>query len=48
MKLWKYNPVTGYWVYVRDCDKQTAAQWLAIFQFDEPKAQFKLSARKPR
>lgn len=48
MKLWKLNKTTGYWQYVRDCDKQTAAQWLAIFQKDEPTEQFKISARKPK
>jgi len=48
MKLWKLNRITGYWQYVRDCEPATAAQWLAIFQQDEPDEQFKLSTRKPK
>ena len=48
MKLWRYNPVTGYWVLVRIVSDETAAAWLATFQADEPTVQFKLSRTKPR
>ena len=48
MKLWRYNPVTGYWILVRIVSDETAAAWLATFQADEPTVQFKLSRTKPR
>ena len=48
MNLWHYNTTTGYWVLQRACDPAEAEQWLAIFQKDEPRAQFKLAKRKPK
>ena len=47
MKLWKYNPVTGYWIIAREVQSNTAKQWLAVFQKDEPHAHFKLSKNRP-
>jgi len=40
--LYRYNPITGYWVYVRSCEETTAEEWLRIFQADEPQAKFEL------
>jgi len=48
MKLWRYNKITGYWILMRDCASNNAAQWLEVFQADEPKEYFKLSNKKPR
>jgi hypothetical protein len=45
--LWRYDPITGYWRYVRSCASETALDWLAIFQRDEPNAVFKLSTNRP-
>jgi hypothetical protein len=47
MKLWKYNPITGYWFYVRDVTEENGLTWLGIFQRDEPTAKYKLAKRKP-
>jgi hypothetical protein len=47
MNLWKYNPITGIWKLVRDVTEETAQQWLAIFQADEPTGKFVVSKRKP-
>lgn len=47
-RLWKYNKVTGYWVFVRSCLKETAAEWLAIHQNDDTGATYKLSKGKPK
>lgn len=48
MYLWKYNTTTGIWRAVRDVTPETADQWLAIWQRDEPNAYFKISKNKPR
>ena len=45
--LWKRDKVTGTWDYVRDVTPETAAQWLAIFQKDEPNETFKVAAKRP-
>lgn len=45
--LWRYNPVTGFWVMVRDSLIENADRWLEIFQGDEPDAHFKLSKTRP-
>ena len=47
LTLWKKNPITGYWRAERQVSRETAQQWLAIFQSDEPNALFVVSARKP-
>lgn len=47
-KLWSYNKITGYWVMERECSTDTAHEWLAIFQNDEPAKKFKISKNKPR
>lgn len=46
-KLWRWNPITGYWKYERTCKRDTAADWLKIFSDDEPNAVFAVSARDP-
>lgn len=46
-KLWRYNPVTGYWTLQRICETATAQAWLDVYQADEPGASFKLSNRRP-
>lgn len=48
MQLWQYNKATGYWVHVRAVTRETAAQWLAVFQQDAPGEVFKIAASKPR
>jgi hypothetical protein len=48
VKLWRKGPITGLWEYQRTCSKDEAAQWLAIFQRDEPGVTFKLSKVKPK
>jgi hypothetical protein len=47
IKLWKYNRITGYWVYQRECNPDTADQWLVIFQKAEPEESFILRKNKP-
>lgn len=47
IKLWKYNQYTGLWDYVRTCDKETAEQWLMIFQNDDLKSAYTLSKNRP-
>jgi hypothetical protein len=44
--LYRYNPITGYWTYVRSCEETTAEEWLRIFQADEPQAKFELRKAK--
>lgn len=48
MNLWRFNPITGCWRMERACLPDTAHQWLALFQKDEPKAHFALSRFAPR
>lgn len=48
MKLWRYNPITGYWRMERVCGPDTAQQWLIQFSKDEPDARFALSRFAPR
>ena len=47
MKLWKYNAITGYWVYERDVNEDTAKQWLVVFKKAEPDCLFRLARNKP-
>lgn len=47
-KLWKLNPITGFWCFVRECSEDTAQQWLDVFINDEPEGVFKLSKNKPK
>ena len=46
--LWKYNKVTGYWDYCRDCEKSTAQEWLKVWQEDEPEVIFKIAKNRPK
>jgi hypothetical protein len=48
MKLWKYNKITGYWMYIRDVSEYNKSTWLYIYQKDEPNEKFKISKNKPR
>jgi hypothetical protein len=48
MSIWEYNPITGYWKYVRSVTDKTADEWLKIFQSDEPGKKFRVSKRKPK
>ena len=48
MNLWRYNPITGCWRMERMCSPDTAQQWLALFQKDEPNVHFALSRFAPR
>jgi hypothetical protein len=47
-KLWRYDPVTGYWKYVRDFYRERAKDWLRIFTGDEPGVHFKVSDNRPK
>ena len=46
-KLWRYNPITGYWSLTRICDAQTAQDWLRVFQADDALGVYRLADRKP-
>ena len=46
--LWKYDKVSGLWVHCRVCGTETAKEWLALSQKDEPGEKFKISKSKPR
>ena len=48
MKLWRYNPITGYWVFVRECADENAEAWLVAFMRDEPDELFRLAKRRPK
>lgn len=51
MKLWslRWTPARGrHWQLERECSQETAADWLAIFQTDEPETEFRLSLKAPR
>lgn len=45
-KLWRWKATIG-WARVRDCDDDTADEWLRRFSHAEPGVLFKISARKP-
>lgn len=54
-KIWKRDewralgkPVKVVWKYVRTVPVEEAAQWLAIFQKDEPHETFIIAPTKPR
>lgn len=46
--LWEYNAVTGYWRHGRECEPDTAARWLEIWQRDRPAGHVVLAKRRPR
>lgn len=46
--LWKYNPITGFWVSQRTVTDDTKDQWMEIYKKDDPKASFVVSSRKPK
>lgn len=46
-KLWRFNPITGYWSLTRICDVSTASDWLRVFQSDDALGIYRLSSRKP-
>lgn len=46
--LWGYYEDRGTWVLERSCSPETAAQWLAVFQKQQPGIHFEISARKPK
>lgn len=45
--LWKYNKTTGYWKHQRTVSHDTKADWLKVFQKDEPNEHFHVSKHKP-
>lgn len=47
-KIWRFNRITGSWVFVRDCSPDNTQAWLEIFKGDEPDERFVVSARRPR
>jgi len=47
-KIWRLNPITGYWEYQRSCMMGGAELWLKIYQEDEPDIKFKIGVNKPR
>lgn len=51
LKLWakRFDSAYGWrWHLCRVVDDSNSAQWLAVFQKDEPHTQFAISAVKPR
>lgn len=49
--LWAYRWTTarGYqWKAERTCSGENAADWLALYQRDEPEVHFRLAVNKPR
>lgn len=46
-QLWKYNPITGYWVHQRECGAGLEMEWLRVFYRSEPNAVFRCTRRKP-
>jgi hypothetical protein len=49
--LWAKRHSVAYgwrWTHERQCSPDTAQEWLAVFQRDEPNISFALSDRKPR
>lgn len=51
MKLYSYRWTTAkgwQWKLERDCDKDTADQWLEYFIKSEPEVEFRLSETKPK
>ena len=46
-KLWRYNPITGYWTLARVCDAQTATEWLRVYQLDDALGVYRIANRKP-
>lgn len=49
--LWRLQWSFGHglrWTPERQCEADSAAAWLAIFQRDEPAVTFRLSAKRPR
>lgn len=47
ISLWKYHRIIGDWKYVRDCQSDTADEWLRLFKRDEPGEHFKLGKNRP-
>ena len=47
-RLWRYNPVTGYWRSERECTPGTEEQWLLEFRKAEPDAMFKIARHMPK
>lgn len=45
--IYRYNAVTGYWVYERIVSHATAEAWLTIFRADEPNAIFVVASKRP-
>jgi uncharacterized protein YlaI len=45
--LWRYNRITGLWIYGRTVTEENAKSWLAIWEQDEPEERFVISYHKP-
>lgn len=51
MRLWskRWSTARGWhWVLERECSKENASAWLAVFQKDEPGVEFILASRRPK
>lgn len=48
MKLWEFNKITGYWIFVRNVTPETKIQWLNIFKKDNPDGIYKVCKNKPK
>ena len=48
IKIWKYDPITGYWKYVRDCYRERKDDWLKILRGDEPGIVFRAVNVRPK
>jgi hypothetical protein len=48
IKLWRYNPITGYWIAVRSCAVDQASEWLSVYSKDDQLGVYLLSKSKPK
>lgn len=46
-KLWRYNRITGYWIFERNVSTETAEKWLSRFRKCNPGEFFKVSKKQP-
>lgn len=47
-KIYRYNPITGYWRHERTCASGLENPWLAVFYKQEPEALFRLARHCPK
>lgn len=47
-KIWRFNPITGYWGYERDSYPENVDRWLELLRGDEPGVAFRESPTRPQ